>query len=568
MKKILFLLLIVSIKSYAAWEGTAPGAFIEIGTTSSGIQACQNLITSYGGGGTCDTGYCNNLPQFGSNWYTAYCLPTGTEPCEDPTYQFNSETGNCEAPPSECPSGQTMINGQCVPNVYCPSLNGYISANLSCPPDNPQNNCPGGTSSCFGGTYGDSAESGQGSGSSGADSNGNSGGSQDSGCGGSGCGSQDQAQGYGGSQGAQQALQDKGQQNGMSQSDIDALRTAADQAAQSGSASASDISSAVMGACMQMGHSVQTCGELGIASANGYQSGGNNAANEWQWGQSGGSQGQNYICSGEDCGYIAFGCPAGYQWNGDSNIAQCVPITNPQSCTPTVYNNFCSEITMCQQAGGVWNRQLETCMTAVAVNECPANTTLQNGQCVSNQSGPIACEAGATWTGTSCQIVPNSTSTTINNTDGSTTTYYYSTTNNYEDNSENEGAGDCDPTATNYSECIGQTEVADESLAGDIKSEQDQTAQSKIDEYTEAMTDFVNDNQSLDSESGVIESMLTGLIPTAGTCSAQTVSFAKISVGINCEKLNQFKVYFGWFLYIITVYYLFHLALTPIESKV
>ncbi len=75
--------------------------------------------------------------------------------------------------------------------------------------------------------------------------------------------------------------------------------------------------------------------------------------------------------------------------------------------------------------------------------------------------------------------------------------------------------------------------------------------------------------QGVDTQANALGDVVTGLLPSAGSCSDPVISFfGKGQVVLSCSKLADFRDILGWMLYILTAYYLFNLAMKPIESKV
>lgn len=161
---------------------------------------------------------------------------------------------------------------------------------------------------------------------------------------------------------------------------------------------------------------------------------------------------------------------------------------------------------------------------------------------------------------------------------------------NQQDNSELAGGKSCNVTpfckgdaiqcAIHYqlwkTRCEEQKQQEQQDLLTDVDSSFNPGVIDYSDTFSTAVDDAISgitgddlDGQGVSSLAQTVQDSIIGIFPTAQACTDIVISFfGKANLVISCIRLQQMRDLLGWLLYVLTAYYLFKLALTPIESKV
>ena len=131
-----------------------------------------------------------------------------------------------------------------------------------------------------------------------------------------------------------------------------------------------------------------------------------------------------------------------------------------------------------------------------------------------------------------------------------------------------EGTGKCDPTATNYADCIGLTggdlgEIEDGANQGIIDGIANQ-----VDSITSGMFDQVSDaigdgDAGIAGPTGLASTITGGIFDT--TCSDLSFDFYGTNLVVSCSKLEPLRIVLAWVCSILTMFYLWHIATKPTE---
>lgn len=122
-----------------------------------------------------------------------------------------------------------------------------------------------------------------------------------------------------------------------------------------------------------------------------------------------------------------------------------------------------------------------------------------------------------------------------------------------------EGAGDCDPTAANYAECIGQNVNITDTFDDELLAGADGEAQSGILDYGDALIDSLGDGTSGIAGSSGIGDDITDAFDT-GSCSDLGFTFQGHTVEITCAGTQRLRTVLAWAFSLLTLFFLFNLA--------
>ena len=90
-----------------------------------------------------------------------------------------------------------------------------------------------------------------------------------------------------------------------------------------------------------------------------------------------------------------------------------------------------------------------------------------------------------------------------------------------------------------------------------------------VDGAISGITGEDEDGQGVELLAQTLETSVIDIFPDTTNCTDVVLSFfGKGNLIISCTRLQTMRDILGWLLYVLTAYYLFNLALTPIESKV
>lgn len=134
---------------------------------------------------------------------------------------------------------------------------------------------------------------------------------------------------------------------------------------------------------------------------------------------------------------------------------------------------------------------------------------------------------------------------------------------------DDDGAGDCDPTAADYLICAGLLEEIDGDDLQDLLDGMDEgtnDAKEDADKLVEDdLKDFERDGVPFAEEPSAIRGALTSLLPVSSGCSPPSITFFNRTKTLPCTYFNVFKQALGWFLAIVTAWQVWQLAIRPVE---
>jgi hypothetical protein len=132
------------------------------------------------------------------------------------------------------------------------------------------------------------------------------------------------------------------------------------------------------------------------------------------------------------------------------------------------------------------------------------------------------------------------------------------------------GKGECDPTAKTYDECMGRNKTPSAAETQKITDDLNREANKAIDDYNKAIKDdidaFQREGIGFKNAPEQLRSSLNSLIPSAGSCENVVIEYHGWRKSIDCSLFEKFKLVFGWFLSIVTIYYIFQLAIKPVNK--
>jgi len=131
-------------------------------------------------------------------------------------------------------------------------------------------------------------------------------------------------------------------------------------------------------------------------------------------------------------------------------------------------------------------------------------------------------------------------------------------------------AGECDPTAKSYDECMGRNKTPTDAEAQSIKDDFKNAGDKALTDYMTAIQDDLdnakNNGVSFKDSPSQLKQFLNSIIPQPRPCQNIPFTFYGVTKNLNCLWFEKFKTIFGWFLYIITAIYIFKLAMRPVPS--
>lgn len=129
---------------------------------------------------------------------------------------------------------------------------------------------------------------------------------------------------------------------------------------------------------------------------------------------------------------------------------------------------------------------------------------------------------------------------------------------------ESSSSGECDPTSSNYFECAGLIEESTSS-SPDISYEVSSAVGKAHDDQINDIQDF--QGVSFSDKADFFKSKLESFLPSIPTCTPITLQFSYFNVTetIPCEKFDVIKRLLAWVLSFSTVWYIFQLAIKPVD---
>ena len=130
------------------------------------------------------------------------------------------------------------------------------------------------------------------------------------------------------------------------------------------------------------------------------------------------------------------------------------------------------------------------------------------------------------------------------------------------------GAGDCDPTADDYALCIGFTEEVGDNEAQEIVDGVTGDAQELLDGIYGDIEDDIEaagiDGEFADAPSD-LENAVMAFLPSPAQCTPFSFQFLGQTKQLPCEKFQEFRLIFGWFLTLCAAVYIWQITIKPVE---
>lgn len=123
------------------------------------------------------------------------------------------------------------------------------------------------------------------------------------------------------------------------------------------------------------------------------------------------------------------------------------------------------------------------------------------------------------------------------------------------------GAGECDPTSTGYSACIGdQTEVSN-TAADDIRNNATRTGMGAIDDFVKGAKGALSNGDGVAAPTGIV-SQLTGWLGfSPGSCSDLSIDVYGHAFTIQCAKTQRLRDMLNWVFAAYAMIFIFQTAL-------
>lgn len=287
----------------------------------------------------------------------------------------------------------------------------------------------------------------------------------------------------------------------------------------------------------------------------------------------------------DKCNYMANACPSGQSWkyNGINFSCQSDSVPTPQDCGITGFP--------------VWNGTGYTC-EANFNTPCPAGTI--NGQyslpgydprpyCAdanppasSSPSVSSAASSGGQNSSAAQSSTNNSDGSGGDSSSGSGGSSASSNGNGSGGGSSGSassmgqggsassvGAGDCDPTSDDYALCIGFTEEVGDNEAHEIIDGVTGEAQDLLDGVYDDLESDIDEFTGIDSQfadaPSALEQAVMGFLPSPASCTPFSFTFLGKTQQMPCEKFQDFRLIFGWFLTICAAVYIWQITTKPVE---
>lgn len=130
------------------------------------------------------------------------------------------------------------------------------------------------------------------------------------------------------------------------------------------------------------------------------------------------------------------------------------------------------------------------------------------------------------------------------------------------------GAGDCDPTSDDYALCIGFTEEVGDNEAQEIVDGVTSDAQELLDGIYGDIEDDIEaagiDGEFAEAPSD-LENAVMAFLPSPAQCTPFSFQFLGQTKQLPCEKFQEFRLIFGWFLTLCAAAYIWQITIKPVE---
>jgi len=130
-------------------------------------------------------------------------------------------------------------------------------------------------------------------------------------------------------------------------------------------------------------------------------------------------------------------------------------------------------------------------------------------------------------------------------------------------------SGECDPTKKSYDECMGRNKTPNATETSKINSDFNTAANKAIDDYTKLIKEdteaFTRDGITFKTAPEALKQAVLSHIPQPSTCQPISFTYWNTTKYLNCQSFEKFKLILAWFCSLITLYYIFHLAIKPVQ---
>ena len=114
---------------------------------------------------------------------------------------------------------------------------------------------------------------------------------------------------------------------------------------------------------------------------------------------------------------------------------------------------------------------------------------------------------------------------------------------------DEQSRGECDPQSANYAECIGQVEDAT-GLDDFIDNANSEGRDFAIANIGNALTDSLNAENPVDTDTTGLTDIVDGMLPTGGSCADFGFTWKGHDLTISCAKMQLFRDVLSWVFYI------------------
>lgn len=125
---------------------------------------------------------------------------------------------------------------------------------------------------------------------------------------------------------------------------------------------------------------------------------------------------------------------------------------------------------------------------------------------------------------------------------------------------QEKGAGQCDPKAENYSQCMGLTEegVDENQLKGDATT----AGTTSLDSAKDAAVESITERADVEAPTEFVGAILDRL-PQPVSCAPITMTWKGNSLNITCDDTEVMRLWFAWLFSMLTIWHMAQVALAP-----
>jgi hypothetical protein len=220
------------------------------------------------------------------------------------------------------------------------------------------------------------------------------------------------------------------------------------------------------------------------------------------------------------------------------NTSPSQPTTSSQPIPAGISNADCLSKFSAQACNAIQNCQLtfgsSSCFGVTSSQPCPNRYTI-NGQIICVNQAPVGSGSG-TSSGT-----------------------------------QSSQAGQCDPTAKSYDECMGRNRTPSVSDTQSVIDALNNKNQKSLDDYQKSRTDDIKQQ----TESGIsfanapnqFKTFLSSYVPSAATCVPLSIDIKNIHAKIDCSIFALIKTGFAWFFSLMAAFYIWSIAMRPVPEQ-